>query len=85
MVTWARLGARMMAKVDALWMDSAGAAGRLVEKLRTEKERERAGKNGAAISCKQNWSGRNKIPLWMPFCPVRKILILMMWVMTRWV
>lgn len=27
-------------KVDALWMDSAGAAGRLVEKLRTE-ERER--------------------------------------------
>lgn len=40
MVTWARLGARMMAKVDALWMDSAGAAGRLVEKLRTEKERE---------------------------------------------
>lgn len=56
-------------QVDALWMDSAGAAGRLVEKLRTEKERERAGKNGAAISCKQNWSGRNKIPLWMPFCP----------------
>ena len=40
MVTWARLGARMMAKVDALWMDSAGAAGRLVEKLRPERERE---------------------------------------------
>lgn len=39
MVTWARLGARMMAKVDALWMDSAGAASRLVEKLRTERER----------------------------------------------
>lgn len=41
MVTWARLGASMMAKVDALWMDSAGAASRLVEKLRTEREREK--------------------------------------------
>ena len=61
-------------KVVALGMDSAGPASRPWWDSWGVREKEGARKNGVAVSCKWNWSGGIRIPLWTCFSPVRNVL-----------